>query len=98
MIVDLDRQLVALSARRGPWNDCRQLAGLVDTANRMTRIGLVLADAEFDGERNHTYVGQPLGAQSVIPTWRGKKMWKLHGVRAQMCANDRAEFCHSTGG
>ena len=49
-----------------------------------TRIGLVLADAEFDSERNHTYIRQKLGAQSVIPAKRGKKTWRIHGVRAEM--------------
>ncbi|HVB57980.1 MAG TPA: hypothetical protein VNE63_16345 [Candidatus Acidoferrales bacterium] len=40
---------------------------------QQTRIGLVLADAEFDSERNHTYIRKQLGAQSVIPAKRGKK-------------------------
>jgi Transposase DDE domain len=44
----------------------------------------VLADAEFDSERNHTYIRKQLGAQSVIPAKRGKKTWRIHGVRAQM--------------
>ena len=89
VVVDLDEQLVlAQSARRGPWNDCGQLPGLLETARQVTPIGLVLADAEFDSERNHTYVRQQLGAQSVIPAKRGKKTWKLRGVRAQM----RADF------
>jgi Transposase DDE domain len=44
----------------------------------------VLADAEFDSERNHTYIRQQLGAQSVIPAKRGKKTWRVHGVRAEM--------------
>ena len=51
---------------------------------KQTRIGLVLADAEFDSERNHTYIRQQLGAQSVIPAKRGKKTWRVHGVRAEM--------------
>ncbi|MGB8473349.1 MAG: transposase [Candidatus Acidiferrum sp.] len=44
----------------------------------------MLADAEFDSERNHTYIRQRLGAQSVIPAKRGKKTWRVHGVRAEM--------------
>jgi len=44
----------------------------------------MLADAEFDSERNHTYIRQQLGAQSVIPAKRGKKTWRVHGVRAEM--------------
>jgi len=45
----------------------------IEAASQDTRIGLVLADAEFDSERNHTYIRQQLGAQSVIPAKRGKK-------------------------
>jgi hypothetical protein len=48
----------------------------------------VLADAAFDSERNHTYIRRELGAQSVIPAKRGKKTWRIRGVRAQM----RREF------
>jgi hypothetical protein len=50
-------------------------------------IGLVLADAEFDSELNHTPIRQPLHARSVLPAKRGKSNWKTHGVRAQMRAN-----------
>ena len=50
----------------------------------MVPIGLVLADAEFDSERNHTYIRQQLGARSIIPAKRGKKTWRIHGVRAEM--------------
>jgi hypothetical protein len=68
----------------GPWNDCANLPAVVQAASEQTRIGLVLADAEFDSERNHTYIRQQLGAQSVIPAKRGKKTWRIHGVRAEM--------------
>jgi hypothetical protein len=85
VVADLDQQfLLSQTARRGPWNDCAHLPALVEAAGRQTRIGLVLADAEFDSERNHTYVRQQLRAQSVIPAKRGKKTWRLHGVRAEM--------------
>src|SRR2546428_2066504 len=57
---------------------------MVEAASQQTRIGLVLADAEFDSERNHTYIRQRLGAQSVIPAKRGKKTWRVRGVRAEM--------------
>ena len=81
--VDLDQQFVLSQlARRGPWNDCANLPAVVEAASRQTRIGVVLADAEFDSERNHTYIRQRLGAQSVIPAKRGKKTWRVHGVRA----------------
>jgi len=89
--VDLDQQFVLSQlARRGPWNDCANLPAVVEAASQQTRIGLVLADAEFDSERNHTYIRQRLGAQSVIPAKRGKKTWRVHGVRAEMrCAFPR---------
>ena len=83
--VDVDRQLLLSStARRGPWNDCGNLPGLVEAASRQTRIGWVLADAEFDSERNHAYIRQQLRAQSILPAKRGKKTWRIHGVRAEM--------------
>ena len=85
VVADLDQQfLLSQIARRGPWNDCANLPAVVAEASRETRIGLVLADAEFDSERNHTYIRQQLGAQSVIPAKRGKKTWRIHGVRAEM--------------
>jgi hypothetical protein len=85
VVVDLDQQFVLSQiARRGPWNDCANLPEIVEAASEQTRIGLVLADAEFDSERNHTYIRKQLGAQSVIPAKRGKKSWRIHGVRAEM--------------
>jgi hypothetical protein len=85
VVADLDQQfLLSQSARRGPWNDCGNLPAVVAAASERTPIGLVLADAEFDSERNHTYIRRELGAQSVIPAKRGKKTWRIHGVRAQM--------------
>jgi hypothetical protein len=53
-------------------------------ASRQTRIGLVPADAEFDNERNQTYIRQRLGVQSVVPAKRGKKTWHVRGLRAEM--------------
>jgi hypothetical protein len=85
VVADLDQQfLLSQTARRGPWNDCANLPAVVETAAQQTPIGLVLADAEFDSERNHTYIRQQLGAQSVIPAKRGKKTWRVRGVRAEM--------------
>jgi hypothetical protein len=85
VVVDLDRQCVlAQMARRGPWNDCASLPAVVQTACEQTRIGLVLADAEFDSERNHTYIRQRLSTRSVIPAKRGKETWRVQGVRAEM--------------
>jgi hypothetical protein len=50
-------------------------------------IGLVVADAEFESERNHRYIRDQLGADSIIPAKRGKPSWQLHGIRAQMRAS-----------
>jgi hypothetical protein len=72
------------AARPGPYNDCATLSPLVDAAQQATPRGLVLADAEFDSERNHQHVRQVLGAKSIIPDKRGKADWKIKGVRAQM--------------
>ena len=83
--VDVDRQLLlSQTARRGPWNDCANLPALVEAANQVVPIGVVLADAEFDSERNHTYIRQQLHARSIIPAKRGKKTGRIHGVRAAM--------------
>jgi transposase len=85
VVADLDQQLLlSQSARRGPWNDCASLPAVVEAASQRRRIGVVLADAEFDSERNHTFIRQRLGAQSVIPAKRGKKTWRVRGVRAEM--------------
>lgn len=85
VVVDLDRQLLlAQAAHRAPTNDCARLPELVGRAGQITRIGLVLADAEFDTERNHRFIRHELGARSVIPAKRGRPEWRLHGVRAEM--------------
>jgi hypothetical protein len=42
-------------------------------------FGCVLADAEFDSERNHTFIRQQLHALSIIPAKRGKRpgpLWR----------------------
>ena len=59
------------------------LPAVVQTTSQQTRIGLVRTDAEFDSERDRTYIRKRLRAQSVIPAKRGKKTWRIHGVRAQ---------------
>ena len=69
VVADVDRQIIlAQRARQGPWCDTPALPSLVDAASRVTPIGLVLADAEFDSEANHRHIRTTLGAQSVIPT------------------------------
>lgn len=88
IVADLDRQVIlSQKARRGPWNDCAQLPSMLESASRNTKIGLVLADAEFDSERNHSFIRSQLHARSVIPARRGKPTWRIHGVRAEMRAH-----------
>ena len=48
------------------------------------KLNELLADAEFDSERNHQFIRQVLGAKSAIPAKRGKLTWRIHGIRAQM--------------
>ncbi|MGH9638346.1 MAG: transposase, partial [Candidatus Angelobacter sp.] len=93
LAIDVDlRVVLAQSAHQGPTNDCATLRPLLDQAVQVNPIHLVVADAEFDSERNHLHIRQRLGAQSVIPAKRGKASWKLHGIRAQM----RAAFPQAT--
>ena len=85
MAVDVDRRLmIAQMARRGPTKDCATLRPLVDAAHQRVAIGLVLADAEFDSERNHQHIRTVLQARSIIPAKRGRADWQIQGVRAQM--------------
>jgi DDE family transposase/transposase-like protein DUF772 len=85
MAVDVDRRIIlAQTARRGPTNDCATLRPLVSAAHERIPIALVLADAEFDSERNHQHIRQLLQANSIIPAKRGGAEWRIQGVRAQM--------------
>lgn len=77
------RLILAQTTRRGPHNDCATLRPLVDTASQQIPVGLVLADAEFDSERNHQFIHK-LNAESIIPAKRGKADWHITGIRAQM--------------
>jgi hypothetical protein len=89
VVVDVSRHLLlAQAAHAGPINDCARLPEMIDQAHQTTPVKMVLADAEFDSERNHQHVRQILGAQSVIPAKRGKPEWKIKGIRAVM----RADF------
>jgi len=83
--------ILAQRAHQGPVNDCATLRPLLDEAVQGSSIGRVLADAEFDSERNHWHIREQLGAESIIPAKRGKVGWKIHGVRAQMRAAFPAE-------
>lgn len=51
----------------------RGMTAVFEAASLKTRSGLELADAEFDSESNHTYIGQKLRPQSEIPVKRGIK-------------------------
>jgi Transposase DDE domain/Transposase domain (DUF772) len=85
MAVDVDRRIIlAQTARRGPTNDCATLRPLVSAAHERIPIALVLADAEFDSERNHQHIRQLLQANSIIPAKRGGAEWRIQGVRAQL--------------
>src|SRR5438309_6597032 len=85
------RVILAQRAHQGPVNDCATLRPLLDEVVAGNCIGTVVADAEFDSERNHRHIREQIGAQSIIPAKRGKPGWKLHGVRAQMRAAFPAE-------
>ena len=88
VVVDVSRHLLlSQSAHAGPINDCGRLPEMIDRAHHAAPIKIVLADAEFDSERNHRHVRQVLKAQSVIPAKRGKANWNITGVRASMRAN-----------
>lgn len=80
------RIILAQKAHQGPVNDCATLRPLLDEVKPSNSIGRVLADAEFDSERNHRHIREQLGAESIIPAKRGKANWKIRGVRAQMRA------------
>jgi hypothetical protein len=85
VVVDVSRRLVvAQQARAGPVNDSAQLRSVVTAARAVMAIDAVVADAEFDSERNHQFIRQVLGAKSAIPAKRGKCTWRARGIRAQM--------------
>ena len=85
VVVDVLRRCVlAQAARQGPFNDCATLRPLASAAHEVTPVGLVLADAEFDSERNHQHVRSVVGAHSVVPAKRGKPAWRRRGVRGEM--------------
>jgi len=85
VVVETKHQvLLAQIAKRGPYNDCALLRPLLDIAHQIMPASLVLADAEFDSERNHKHIREVHQMESIIPAKRGKKSWKLKGVRAQM--------------
>lgn len=87
-VVETQHQLLlAQIAKRGPHNDSALLRPLVDIAHQVTPASYVLADAEFDSERNHKHIREIHHMKSIIPTSRGKKTWHLNSFRAQMKSN-----------
>lgn len=87
VLVDIPRRfIVAQEVSMGPQNDGPALRALLTSAQHLLPIGLVLADAGYDSERNHQFIRQVIGAQSVIPAKRGKATWHIHGIRAEMRA------------
>ena len=85
MAVDVPRRaILAQRARQGPTNDSATLRPVAAEASLVVPVGAVIADAEFDSERNHRFIRETLGATSAIPATRGKPTWHLHGIRAQM--------------
>jgi len=44
----------------------------------------MLANAEFDSERNHQHVRDVVGDEGTIPSKRGKRDWRPDAVRAQL--------------
>ena len=90
-LVDVERQIIlAQWARQAPWNNCATLPELVTQAHKNAPMGCVLADAEFDSERNHTFCRQQLQANSVIPAKR-RSSCRASGVRSQMRENFPSE-------
>ena len=88
VVVDVSRHLLlAQAAHAGPSNDCCRLPQLLEQAHQLVPVQAVLADGEFDSERNHQYVRHQLGAQSVIPPKRSRPEWKINGFRAAMREN-----------
>ena len=83
--------LLAQTAHAGPSNDSDKLRPITQKAHQVVRVSEVLADAEFDSERNHQFVRTQLQADSIIPAKRGKPTWRIQGVRAQMRASFPAE-------
>lgn len=83
--VDVERQVILSQlARPAPVNDCASLPALVSAAGKVQPVGTVLADAEFDSQRNHRFCRDELGAISIIPAKRGKKTWNIKGIRREM--------------
>jgi len=83
-VVDLKRQLIlSQKARQRHGMTVPRCRCWSPARHRHTPIGCVLADAEFDSERNHTFCRQQLKAHSVIPAKR-RSSCRASGVRLEM--------------
>ena len=58
----------------------------MDAAEQVTPIRPVVADAEFDSERNHQHIRRVIGADSIIPAKRGGAGRYVRRIRARMRA------------
>ena len=84
VVVDVDRKIIlAQKARQAPWNDCATLPVLVAEAHQQVPVGCVLADAEFDSERNHIFCRKQLKTDCIIPAKRFTSR-RATGFRQQM--------------
>lgn len=85
VVVETKHQLLlAQVAKRGPHNDCDLLRSLLDIAHPVMPASLVLADAEFESERNHRHLREVHNLKSIVPAKRCKKTWYLKGIRSQI--------------
>jgi hypothetical protein len=78
------RLILAQTVRRGLTHDYATLRPLVSAAHERGPIEWVLADAEFDSERNHQHIRHVLQAHGVMPAKRGGTAWQMQGVRAEI--------------
>lgn len=84
IVADVDTQaVVTLEARRGLDNRSATLGSLVDAAHAVTATRRVVADAEFDSERNPQHL-RALGATCVIRAERVKTTSRIQGIRAPL--------------
>jgi hypothetical protein len=94
-VAHVERQpILDQHTRRAPWNDCDTLPVKVAQAHLHTPVGCVLADADFDSERNHTFCRKQLKAKSVIPAKRRsscKASWVCLEMRERFPTDEYAK-------
>jgi hypothetical protein len=62
-----DQFIIAFKTHRGPKPDVDEFKGLVEQAQRRVDLRVVVADAGYDSESNHTFARQVIGARTIIP-------------------------------